>query len=297
MRTPTYSNWMFTKNNPESNFTLSLTTLIKYYVYQKEQGTTPHIQGYIVLHKRISLHTMRETLPGCHLEPRKGTHAQAKKYCTKIETRIDGPWEDGIEPQQGKRTDLVRGLELTIQGAPIQDIVDEIGCTAIRYRRHLIEVASEAITEQNNKRMKLDFQEAVLRDWQKILWDKLLEEPNDRHILWYTDETGNQGKTWFSKYLVAVSGAAYYTNGKSGDIKFAYKGERIVVFDLCRSTEERVNYEILETIKNGILFNTKYQSTTRIFKIPHVVVFANFGPDRSKLSEDRWKITNLINFI
>jgi len=297
MRTPVFSNWIFTKNNPEPNFKLDLTELIKYYVYQKERATTPHIQGYVILHKRISLQAMKVILPGCHLEPRKGTHKQAKDYCTKNETRIDGPWEDGIEPQQGKRTDLIRGLEMTIQGAPIQDIVDEIGCSAIRYRRHLLEVASEAITDQNNKRMKLDFQEAVLRDWQKILWEKLQEEPDDRHILWYTDETGNQGKTWFSKYLVAVSGAAYYTNGKSGDIKFSYKGERTVIFDLCRSTEERVNYEILETIKNGILFNTKYQSATRIFKIPHVVVFANFAPDRTKLSEDRWKITNLINFI
>jgi len=288
-------------NNPAQNFQLILTDDIKYFVYQLEEATTPHMQGYFIIKGRKSMSQVKRLLPGCmigcHLEPRKGTHAQAKKYCTKNETRKAGPWEAGVEPKQGSRSDLSEGLRLTLQGATFQEIHDTIGVSAIRYKRHLREAADEILREENLKKMKLEFHEAVLREWQKKLWDKLTETPDPRKIMWYTDIEGNQGKTWFSKYLITNSSAVVYGNGKSADIKYAYNGERVVIFDLCRSCEERVNYEILESIKNGVFFSAKYTSCSKIYPIPHVIVFSNFGPDRTKLSSDRWDVNNLINFI
>ena len=41
-----------------------------------------------------------------HWEVRKGTHEQAKQYCTKELTRVEGPWEFGIDRQPGQMTDL-----------------------------------------------------------------------------------------------------------------------------------------------------------------------------------------------
>ena len=64
-------------------------------------------------------------------------------------------------------------------------------------------------------------------------------------------------------------------------------------FDLARSVQERVPYEVMENFKNGGFLNTKYESKWVKFKIPHVVVFANFLPDRLKLSEDRWNIIEI----
>ena len=43
-----------------------------------------------------------------HWEPRRGTHQQAAAYCSKEETRIDGPWEVGTPPVQGKRKRFTR---------------------------------------------------------------------------------------------------------------------------------------------------------------------------------------------
>ena len=50
--------------------------------------------------------------------------------------------------------------------------------------------------------------------------------------------------------------------------------------------DENINYEIIESVKNGIIYNTKYQCEMRIYKIPHVLVFSNERPDESKLSQE-----------
>ena len=42
------------------------------------------------------------------------------------------------------------------------------------------------------------------------------------------------------------------------------------------------------------MYNTKYQSEMRVYKIPHVIVISNEEPDKSKLSNDRWDIHKLL---
>ena len=73
-----------------------------------------------------------------------------------------------------------------------------------------------------------------------------------------------------------------FENAKSADVKYALTGQRIVVFDLSRSQETHVNYEVIESVKNGVCFSTKYESQMKVFKTPHVVIMANFAPDETK---------------
>ena len=47
-----------------------------------------------------------------------------------------------------------------------------------------------------------------------------------------------------------------FENGKSADVKFAFDGQKVAVFDLSRSPETHVNYEVTESIKNGVCFST-----------------------------------------
>lgn len=125
------------------------------------------------------------------------------------------------------------------------------------------------------------------------------EEPDDRTIVWVVDPEGGAGKTTLAKHLcINRPREVLYIGGKSSDIKYGItqfldnpdNHLRIVIIDLTRSLEGFVSYEGLEAVKNGIFYNTKYESQMVVFDNPHVVVFANFAPDESKMSADRWNI-------
>lgn len=77
-----------------------------YLVYQRELCPTTfreHFQGYAEFDRQIPfsvLHTY-EGLTTAHFETRQGTQKQAIDYCTKTETRLDGPWFWGEEKKPG----------------------------------------------------------------------------------------------------------------------------------------------------------------------------------------------------
>lgn len=138
-----------------------------------------------------------------------------------------------------------------------------------------------------------------LREWQKEVENLIKMEPDDRTIHWYYDQIGGKGKTALCKYLCVKYNALYLT-GKSADMKYgitqyldAGNNPEIVLIDLTRSVESFVSYQGIEEIKNGIFYNTKYESKMILFNSPHIIVFSNFMPEESKLSADRWNITIL----
>ena len=56
-----------------------------------------------------------------------------------------------------------------------------------------------------------------------------------------------------------------------------------------------MSYSAIESLKDGLLFSGKYEGGVKLFPPPHVVIFANFLPDMTKLSIDRWDIHTLLN--
>ena len=66
-------------------------------------------QGYTRVKKSLSIGAVKTALaiPTAHLEHANGTEEQCKAYCTKVETRIAGPWELGdYLPSQGQRSEI-----------------------------------------------------------------------------------------------------------------------------------------------------------------------------------------------
>lgn len=137
-------------------------------------------------------------------------------------------------------------------------------------------------------------QDSQLRDWQKEIIEIVKKEPDDRKIYWYWEPVGNMGKTTFAKFL-AIKHGAIPIEGKRNDILFcaAEHPSELYIFDFERSMEEFISYAAMEKIKNGFYMSGKYESKPVIRNPPHIICFANFEPDTSKLSADRWVIKKL----
>ena len=136
------------------------------------------------------------------------------------------------------------------------------------------------------------------RRWQQRILDITLEEPDDRTIHWYWDKIGKIGKSVFCKYMIVAQNAAFCSSGKYADlINIIYNTDmdkcNVIIFDIPRVQKNKISYEALESIKNGLVCNTKFETGYKAFNSPHVMVFANYPPKKETMSEDRWKITEL----
>lgn len=158
------------------------------------------------------------------------------------------------------------------------------------------DTATGMIKDRKNRLMIKDPLEGKeLYDWQKEVIQIINEEPDDRKIHWYFDEVGCKGKTTLAKHLCIKDDNCIYMNGKCADMKYGlYKrieqGKKIrcILIDFVRSVETFVSYDGIESVKNGIFYNSKFESTMVLFDCPHVIIFANFLPEMNKLSLDRW---------
>ena len=131
----------FTLNNPSApldwpQLQAEGATLL---VYQKEKGDqeeTPHFQGVVCFDKQMRLAALKK-LPGldkAHFEVVKSLPA-ALAYCKKDDTRVDGPWEYGTAPAQGKRNDLLAVKAALDDGASLSTIAQDFFAEFVRHRK------------------------------------------------------------------------------------------------------------------------------------------------------------------
>jgi len=96
------------------------------YIGQLEQGEKggeqgyKHYQIYIENPSAVRFQTLKNKLPNCHLERRRGTKQEAFDYVTKSETKIGESFGNGeidLTERQGERSDLKHITEMLDNGA------------------------------------------------------------------------------------------------------------------------------------------------------------------------------------
>lgn len=156
----THRTWVFTINNPDGPLDTAQLPKFRYLVYQRESGKggTEHYQGYIELTKPSRLAALKKApaLARAHLEGRKGTREQAREYCMKEDTRVDGPWEfgDWDKGGQGTRTDWQVLQEDVVKKMPLNELTEKHFGLMCRHGRGIIQ-ASSYLRKPRSERTKV----------------------------------------------------------------------------------------------------------------------------------------------
>lgn len=109
-----------------------------YMVWQWEKGLESgvwHAQGYMEFSKQIRWVEYKK-LPfwdTAHIEARMGTQEEAIAYVTKPETRLFGPFTQGILKKQGTRKDCEQVLDLVKSNASLLEITESHPGYVMRY--------------------------------------------------------------------------------------------------------------------------------------------------------------------
>lgn len=268
--------------------------ICSYLIYGKEVGEnkgTPHLQGYVEFTNDVKMKKLKFYFPRAHLERRLGTAKEAADYCKK-----DGDFTEYGEPSnQGLRSDII-GLRQAIEsGMSLHTVITEFPELYLKYHSAIEKWIGHASFARGITDVQQEFTDISWYSWQKDILSILAAKPHPRHIHWIYDKSGGHGKTTLTRYLISHKNAFLFSGGAKADSFFAYQNQPIVVFDLPRDFQGREYiYDTMESFKNGQFMSTKYNSMMKIFPKPHVLVFTNFQPDVSKLTEDMWNVYTIV---
>lgn len=224
-------------------------------------------------------------------------------------TMKDGDWRefghkvDLKAVKKGQRSDLMT-IQIAINdGQSYDEICDEHFETSARFGRFIRERIQARDTQQQRDALREELSGLSLYPWQEQLVNLVGGAADRRKIVWVWSAAGRTGKSTFATYLSVNHGATLLGQGKKTDLAyiFATQPSRVVVFDLSRTAAPEEGkehtldhlYALAEDLKNGRIVSTKYESKTVFFPSPHVIFFANFPPDMSKWSEDRYDIREI----
>jgi len=258
---------------------------------------TPHLQGYMQSTEKTKERIFKAT--GLYVELARGTYGDNTNYITK-----DGEHEEyGTANKQhmghggqGQRSDL-NGVKKAIEeGKSYEEICDEHFGEAAKFNRFIREQVELRNTKKARASLHEELSALCLHQWELDLLAVVDADPDPRKIHWIYETTGNAGKSTFANWLAVNRDACILELGKRADLAYIYSQDpkRVVIFDLPRTLMEKDKmdhlYNLAEQLKNCRLTTTKYESKTIYFPCPHVIFFANFPPDLTKWSGDRYVI-------
>lgn len=287
-----------------------LPKVLRYMVYGKEVGEegTPHLQMFVYYKNQATFSAVKKRFPRAHIEvkAKDSTFKDAINYCKKgeqpklewIEWKEYGPnWgrnadvtELGEPPQeQGENINLWEQIAKEIEEntySSFQELSRAYPEYAIRYNRGL-----KDYFEAHKIKYKFSIKDKYggYNELQQRIINYISTTKPNREILWIYDKTGGNGKSEMASELATTHGWLCLGNARTADIAYAWNGEN-VIFDFSRTTMERINYDVIEQLLNGRVFSTKYESGTKVYNKPLVIALANFMPDQSAMTQDRWNI-------
>lgn len=209
--------WCFTLNNytpQEVELYSNLVTAsddVEYIGFGREVGEqgTPHLQGLVVLARRLRLSQVRDLLPRSHLEVMRGSFQQARDYAAKEGDFVS--FGEAPAGGQGQRTDLTALKNDLDARKRTSEIANLHFATFLKYQRGIL-------AYKNAIAVKRNWAPAVVVYWgrtgagkTRAVYDNLAD-PEDIYV--------HSGGQWFD----------------------GYEGQPIVLFDDFGGSEFKLTY-------------------------------------------------------
>lgn len=236
----------------------------KNWVFQLEEGKGAnkylHYQGRFKLANKTRVKSLinknaklgDESLIGIHLSTTSSVAAKGFDYVTKSETRKDGPWSK------------------------------EQHLKMLNADPDIIEMTSD---------------KWIWRPWQLSTFELFKTTRDRRKVNYIIDRTGGSGKSSFSNYCDFIDIATWVPPMNSKDMMafcMKFKAKSYIIDlpkNFTQSKTVRINlFNAIEALKNGMLYDLRYDARKERIPAPNVIIFANEAPDTSLLSRDRWVV-------
>ena len=255
-----------------------------------------HLNRHMKLHKKLrenSLDSIYSSSPSLHEDDESEFSSSATDWEAPVQKEAPLEREGIIKTIKLDAAEYKNKLKL---GKIVYEEIEEHEIPEESLRREYKEAKELYIKHKKN----IDLDNVILRPWQKALLNHI--KPSTREVIWVIGKQGNEGKSWFQEYMESKFGWGKVICGmdikmKKGSICHVLSKRSLMttdtfLFDVGKAnSDDEVNYELLEKIKNGRTVAAKFDSKELKFKTPNtVVVFSNEKPDVSELSKDRWKI-------
>lgn len=238
----------------------ALTSIAKKWVFQQEKGDETgylHWQIRLSLHKKCRFAALKTDilphLPG-HWSPTSNQVHNAGhqfNYVMKVQTRVAGPWTD----------------KDSIQDPPV-------------------------LTTQLKNFLKKD-----PYPWQVAALD-LVKGYDERHIHYIWDPHYNSGKSIFCEWVeyqrLGEEIPGIFTLAED-IMQFAMSMENTpcYLFDMPAAMKKEKMHQMyagLEMLKNGFLYDKRYEGKKRRINRPQLICFANNLPIHGLIAPDRWQV-------
>ena len=227
---------------------------------------TRHWQFRGALIDRATASQVKKTLavefPGNWSLTSSAVHSDARQfnYVMKEPTRVDGPWTDQDVPPPPKQ--LTPQLELFINGG---------------YH-------------------KGEYLPPSRLPWHTQIMDEI-RDFDMRSIIIVFDKQGNSQKSIFLEYMefeeLAFECPPFRNMEDMMQFCYSFDAQKTYFIDMPRGMKKDKLadfYSGIETLKNGVLWDKRYEGKKRRIARPNIVVYTNSLPVFELMSADRWKV-------
>jgi len=284
-----HTRWCFTYNNPkctgdEFKAYLEASGKVKLAVFQLEKGEegTLHFQGYMETEKERT--TSLQKMLGihkCSLLYAKGTKLANEKYCTKEDTREDGPWYVGNPDDfkrkngnQGKRSDMDEFAMVCIEaGGVTEEIEQQFHGHAVRFQKQVKEYVQFKKLREAKEAQKAYWIDVVEREKR----GEVTEGQKQRKLTLLFGPTAVGKTTFVMKEVLGVKQENLYT--KSGRTKWwdGYEGENNVLIDEFNGNEFG-SIEMFNDMTNVGCFQVETKGSQTLLTANCVYIASNKHP-------------------